>query len=402
MMKHPRREGSPIAQDLPMCPMSPNSRRRAEFTIKQLQSGMMGRARSKLSTLGDVWRPRSMVMGSVKPSADSALPPKAPSHHKTLEFLTLWARHKKTASDENAAVTTIPSRDKSQSRKSVLVDTSNKKTSSTVLSNGQTIQTTATQNDQLQQLQNRRRRHHNPLTASETNRMTASLSSVSSSGKRYSRNTSLDMSELLLDRAKIDDLVFANGRPSTWSTSPLKIRRNSYTDQVPDVLPERPAASDPSRASADLDARIIKARLKLKKVPSCEGDIESQSVTAATKPGILHRNRATTEPRLDVPTGSDDNNVPDGNCLLTVQPQRPRKKLSFRIPGEQDGQSLVIKSDTLPRARRFLERYEQTMQTQNVELEVRKENMCVCVINLWTFPNWILNYLFEHYETVFH
>lgn len=370
MMKHPKREGSPIAQDVPMCPMSPNSRRRAEFTIKQLQSGMMGRARSKLSTLGDVWRPRSMV-GPAKQSVEAALPPKG-SSHKTHEFLSLWARLKKASGDENAAVTKILSRDKSQSRKPVLVDTSNKKSSTVVLSNGQTIHDKShnSNNDPLQQQQNRRRRH-NTIIPSETSKMTASLSSMSAAN-RYSRNNSLDLSELLQDRARIDDLVFSNGRPTTWSISPLKMRRNSYTDQVPDDLSEC-AATNSSRASVDIDSRVIKARLKLKKVPSCEGDIESYSANAAPKPGILNRHRATTEPR------SDESIVSDRNCLLPLQPQRPRKKLSFRIPVEYDGQPLAIKSDTLPRARRFLERYEQQQQQQqtldqtlNVELEVRK------------------------------
>lgn len=378
-MKHPKREGSPMAQDVPMCPMSPNTRRRAEFTIKQLQSGMMGRARSTLSTLGDVWRPRSAALASRKPSpTDVSLPPKGPSN-RTLEFLTLWARHKKSTSDENTASPQFSSRDKSQSRKSVLVDTSNKK-SSTVLSNAPRLQAKSTNicqaPEQDHQLRSRRRRH-NTITNSDTARMTTSLSLVSS-GRRYSRNNSLDMSELLLDRAKIDDLVFANGRPGS---SPLKMRRNSYAEQIASIDPEQlRIPSNPCRASADLDQRIIKARLKLQKVASCDAGTERHHSTAVAVPkaGILHRHTgATVSPeatRSEVPAPGSDETIsgPDGNCLLPVtQSQRPRKKLSFRIPVEHDGHSLAIKSDTLPRARRFLERYEQTMQTQNVELEVR-------------------------------
>lgn len=74
--------------------LSPTSKRRAEFTIKQLQLGMMGRARSKLN---DVLRPRSETLpnriesSTIKPSA------------KTFEFLSIWAsRHKKPAAATTA------------------------------------------------------------------------------------------------------------------------------------------------------------------------------------------------------------------------------------------------------------------------------------------------------------
>lgn len=357
MKHHSKREGSPIAQDVPMCPMSPNSRRRAEFTIKQLQAGMMGRARSTLSTLGDVWRPKSIATS--KPSESTANNGKV-SSNKTLEFLTLWAtRHKKAASDENAATTPVSPRDKSltrspTSRKPVLVDSSNKKyttiLTNTPMSNGKSHHHHQQTNGE--HLRSRRRRH-NTITTNETTMMTKSLSSMASPGKRYSRHNSLDMDDYLVDRSRIDDLVFSNGRrPEKGSRG----RRNSCVEQVLDEF----------FSGDELDSRIIKARLKLRKVSSFDESCTEPATVTTAKPGILHRPN-TVDP--DTP-GSDETIGPDGYSL---QIQKPRKKLSFREPVENDSKPLAIQSDTLPRARRFLERYERTMQTQNVELEVRHQ-----------------------------
>lgn len=365
MMKHhPKREGSPIAQDVPMCPMSPNSRRRAEFTIKQLQSGMMCRARSTLSTLGDVWRPKSTV--STKPTDTTN---HKGTSTKTLEFLTLWAtRPKKVASDENAVVTST--RDKSltrspTSRKPVLVDTSNKKftiLTNPPVSNGKTHHHHHHHHQANgEHLRSRRRRHNTISQANESTMMTKSMSSVSQSAKRYSRHNSLDLNEILGDRCRVDDLVFSNGRPSAWPGNVSKVRRNSCIEQIP----------DDSVRNDDVDSRIIKARLKLQKVASFDGGSTEHTTTATTqKPGILHRPSSVEPGSNPDARGSDETIGPDGYSLQ-VLPQRPRKKLSFREPVENDSRPMAIQSDTLPRARRFLERYERTMQTQNVELEVR-------------------------------
>lgn len=76
--------------------LSPTSKRRAEFTIKQLQMGMMGRARSKLT---DVLRPRAdtLPINKIDPPTPPPPPPPIRPSTKTFEFLTIWAsRHKKS------------------------------------------------------------------------------------------------------------------------------------------------------------------------------------------------------------------------------------------------------------------------------------------------------------------
>ncbi|XP_055689542.1 capon-like protein isoform X2 [Lutzomyia longipalpis] len=87
MVNQHRREDSPVARDISM---SPSSRRRADFTLRQLQNDVMFRARSTLSTLGDaMWRPSA-----------SKSPTKAPHKHRgTFDFFLCAAKpgskHKK-------------------------------------------------------------------------------------------------------------------------------------------------------------------------------------------------------------------------------------------------------------------------------------------------------------------
>ena len=91
-------EDSPIANDLSM---SPKTRRHLDSTIKQLQSGVMGRARSTLTSLGDVWKPKNGPTQSPPPRNSKSTSPTI--NRSTLDFFTAWSRHKKTSTvtDEN-------------------------------------------------------------------------------------------------------------------------------------------------------------------------------------------------------------------------------------------------------------------------------------------------------------
>ncbi|GAB0099672.1 hypothetical protein DMENIID0001_155590 [Sergentomyia squamirostris] len=88
VVSHQRREDSPVAGDIPM---SPTSRRRAEFTLRQLQNDVMFRARSTLSTLGDVTRWRHHRTTNQPPASPK---PPTPKHRGTFDFF-MCARHKK-------------------------------------------------------------------------------------------------------------------------------------------------------------------------------------------------------------------------------------------------------------------------------------------------------------------
>lgn len=85
-----QREDSPIIDDIPM---SPNTRRRTEFTMKQIQNGVITRARSTLHSLGDVWKPKTNGKTS-EPS--SPKPNSSPLNQRTLDFFMTWSRQKKS------------------------------------------------------------------------------------------------------------------------------------------------------------------------------------------------------------------------------------------------------------------------------------------------------------------
>ncbi|XP_059613531.1 uncharacterized protein LOC132259785 isoform X3 [Phlebotomus argentipes] len=96
MVGHQRREDSPVARDISM---SPSSRRRADFTLRQLQNDVMFRARSTLSSLGDVMkRPSS--------SKNHAKPPH--KHRSTLDFF-MCTRHKKIEAKKETLNEKVPS-----------------------------------------------------------------------------------------------------------------------------------------------------------------------------------------------------------------------------------------------------------------------------------------------------
>ncbi|XP_055703264.1 capon-like protein isoform X2 [Phlebotomus papatasi] len=102
MVGHQRREDSPVARDISM---SPSSRRRADFTLRQLQNDVMFRARSTLSSLGDVMKRPSASKTTVKPPH---------KHRSTFDFF-LCAKHKKIDSKkeilgENATTEAVTKR----------------------------------------------------------------------------------------------------------------------------------------------------------------------------------------------------------------------------------------------------------------------------------------------------
>lgn len=81
------REHLPLGKEInPIEAMiSPGSKRRADFRLRQLQTDMFGKARSTLHSLGDVWRPKSN---------DNQTPPSSPGLTKTVDFF-LGAKNKK-------------------------------------------------------------------------------------------------------------------------------------------------------------------------------------------------------------------------------------------------------------------------------------------------------------------
>lgn len=371
-----QRASSPIAQDVPMSTLSPNSKRRAEFTIKHLQSGVMGRARSTLNTLGDVWRPK------VNTGASKTSPTPTTTGKK---WAAVWASRSKkptatptaaTIADENATVpaTTTkkpnPVMETISDRNNVLVDSSNRKKIFTKPTDIMAVQ---------------------PLTevgAEAPQRQRRSNTVALNQPKPYSRNSSLDLALLLASHQMIcdNDITDDELRISELTDAPLsrssyehRNRRNTFVDACEPVI--QIVDQPPVKASEN----VINAKMRLQKFVVSGGDANENAMIVrrtqcSTKPGILFR-YSSVEPigsgnflSTSRQSGSEEHSASDeqedGNSLIVRQ--RPRKKLSFREPPVVGGAKFVnLKSDTLPRAKKFLQEYEEKRSSSlDYELEV--------------------------------
>lgn len=386
--QHHQRESSPIAQDIPMSTLSPNSKRRAEFTIKHLQSGVMGRARSTLNTLGDVWRPKVNAGASSKAGA-TLTKNSATASTTGKKWAAVWASRSKkpTATpiatpivDENSTVaantskTPTPLMEIISERNNVLIDNSNRNKNHLIPTDIKAFQPAT---EVVAETPHRQRRSNNIAI---------------NHPKQYLRNSSLDLALLLASHQMIcDNDISDDGlHISEMTDMPLsrssndnylqhRNRRNSFVDAWEPVIQifDQP----PVKASES----VIKAKMRLQKLvvsgdDAHESDMVVRRTHCSTKPGILFRH-SSVEPigsgkflSTSRQSGSEEYSASDEqddeNNLIVRQ--RPRKKLSFREPPVVGGAKFVnLKSDTLPRAKKFLEEYEEKRSgSLDYELEV--------------------------------
>lgn len=379
------RESSPIAQDVPMSTLSPNSKRRAEFTIKHLQFGVMGRARSTLNTLGDVWRPK-VITGASKTGTELTKTSTAPSTTGK-KWAAVWAsRSKKPTTspiatskvDENSTVpvntlkTLNPLMETISDRNNVLFDSSNRKKNFAKPSDIRAVQPVTEAAAKLPQRQRR------------------SNTVVINHPKQYSRNSSLDLALLLASHQMIceydrdGELCISEKTDTPLSHSSYdnlqhSNRQNTYSDACKPVI--RIVDQPPVKASEN----VVEAKVRLQKLVVRGGYADENAMTvrrthSSTKPGILFRQSSvepigggmlsSTSHQSDSEEHSASDEQEDENNLIIRQ--RPRKKLSFREPPVVSGAKFVnLKSDTLPRAKKFLEQYEEKRSSSlDYELEV--------------------------------
>lgn len=375
------------------------------------QTGVINRARTTFNTIGDAWKQKPNTASptakstTTKTSSSSSSPTVT---NKTMDFFTLWARHKKftnktklESTDENAEgkslkdkskynvqgvddsdystnTSSIPiktafNRDKEQ--RNVLVDNSNKHqnkkkvmdTTTTTLSPAHTTKISNIHTNNMRNIKEKRRRHC------------------------LSRNTSLDLDLLAPENStnfvsaqtlgqSYDDIhvdyghqVIVNQRRNTFGESDKKWSHGSKTnnnvkkgnkinDRENYVLENEEINED------SCGKGVIKARLRLSKLNTRDDS------PAPAKPGILHRRNSIDSPSANRNPNDKKfklENLPseqmNENQLSVV---RPRKKLSFKEPVECS-KFLDLKSDTLPKAMKFLEEYEeQRSGSLDFELEV--------------------------------
>lgn len=383
MLKQPhnQRECSPIAQDVPMSTLSPNSKRRAEFTIKHLQCGVMGRARSTLNTLGDVWRPKgyagaSKTEGSLKKKSSST-----PSSTGK-KWAAVWAtRNKKpiaTQVDENVSAETSskvpnPVNFTISDSNSVLVDNTNRnKNFGKPIVDIKSVQPVTEAAAQVPQ----RKRRSNTIAINHP--------------KQYSRNNSLDLAVLLASNKIIcnndmsdDELRIAEMTDTSRSRFSYenynylshRLRRKSFVDAW-EPLVQYVHSPAPVKESEN----AVKPKMRL----VSDGDADDMVVrrsNRSTKQGILFRH-SSVEPigngkflSTSRQSGTEEHSASDehGDENNLIAPQRPRKKLSFREPPVEIGAKFMnLKSDTLPRAKKFLKEYEEKRSgSLDYELEVK-------------------------------
>lgn len=377
------------------------------------QTGVINRARTTFNTIGDAWKqkpnaasPKSSSLATATKSTKTTNSPTATN--KTIDFFSLWVRHKKISNktkldetDENLEksslkdtnkynvhgfdttdTSSIPIKNASNrdKEKNILVDNSNKHQNkkkvmdTTTLSSAHTAKSNIHTNN-IRNIKEKRRRHC------------------------LSRNTSLDLDLLAQENStnfistqtlgqSYDDInvdyghqVIVNQRRNTFGESDSKwvgsktnanrdVRQckddlmigNKINDRENYVLENEEINED------SCGKGVIKARLRLAKLNSRD---ES---TAVVKPGILHRRSSIDSPttnRKQDHKNSKSDIAPSGELKENqLNVARPRKKLSFKEPVECS-KFLDLKSDTIPRATKFLEEYqEQRSGSLDFELEV--------------------------------
>lgn len=406
-----QRESSPIAQDLPM---SPNTRRRAEFTIKQLQNGVIGRARSTLNSLGDVWRPKSVSSSPLKhqPSAGA---------NRTLDFLLAWSRQKKMANTTKVKLRTAVSDENIPQQLRKIGSPAR----DFIKASGLPTKLFARNKDRLnpnnvliESNMNKNKTFARSMIITDElmneNNNSPMISEPLPVPRRLSRNLSLEM-EFAVNALNVPMISGSYDDDTTILNNVYTNRRNScigkYVPENPtktsftktETKPKskdtvivnksrRTAADDKSAntngkgsVSDDAKENVIKARLKLKKYKITEDTILQ---TGKPKEIVFHRHNSA-EPKMlmtdtdnsleKLLTNERDEFEEKLNELLGAKQRRKvapekihsnKKKLSFRDPIVAP-KCVNFKSDSLPTANRFLDDYERKRTSSfDLELEV--------------------------------
>lgn len=375
------------------------------------QTGVINRARTTFHTIGESWKQKpntgaskSTPTTTPKPTKTiNSLPPAATN--KTKDFFTLWVRHKKLSnSNKTKLELTDENSEKLLKDKSKLnvqgSDSSPNNTSSIQIKN------VSTRDKEKNILVDNSNKHQNkkkvmdtmPAYTTKTNIHTNNMRNMKEKRRRHclSRNTSLDLDLLAQENStnfistqSYDDInvdyghqVIVNQRRNTFGESDRKwngsktngkhgmrqckddlLIGNKINDRENYVLENEEIDED------SCEKGVIKARLKLAKLNSRDDSV------IVSKPGILHRRNSIDTPSTN--RNQDRKTVGLENVQLEQVKEnqlnvfvKPRKKLSFKEP-IVCSKFLDLKSDTLPRATKFLEEYEeQRSGSLDFELEV--------------------------------
>lgn len=340
--------------------MSPKSRRRAEYAVKQLQTGMMGRARSTITSLADIWKSKSDVGNKVNPN------------RRTLDVLNVWSRQRRSAS-----ATRSP--DDVENNKILMENNNQRNYRGTSFTNLNCVPDSG--------IPNGRHTMNGSSKENGANKVSAAQKPKKKSIKHFPRIKSCEFD---------DDLVKSDPRRSSEEN---RNHSNGLSGQ------ERRQRSW-FRSSSDEDSKwslengkisnlklvgkqetIVKARLKFQKFKAND-DIVLNKTTEMIRPGILYRQNSAA-PMLTNETIDLERKPPiqtiTKKCLKVDEP-KPRKKLSFREPVVSSQDYENFKSKTLPKAEYLLEQYSRRRSIVREEYELDDLKLEVFICRL--FSNW--------------
>lgn len=352
MPNHYERETVTVAA-VPLA-MSPKSRRRAEYAVKHLQTGMMGRARSTITSLADIWKSKSDVGTKVN------------SNRRTLDVLSVWSRQRRSAS-----ATRSP--DEVEKNK-VLMENNNQRnyrgTSYTNLNcapdsgisngrhtlNGSTKENGASKGSAAQKPKKKGIKHYPRIKSFEFD------DDIVKSDFRRSSEENLNI---------VNELSGQERRQKSWfrSSSDDDTNRSVENGKISNLK------------MIGNQETIVKARLKFQKFKAND-DIVLNKTTEMIRPGILYRQNSAA-PMLTTETIDLQRKPPiqaiTKKCLKIDEP-KPRKKLSFREPVVSNQDYENFKSKTLPKAEFLLKQYSrrQSIVREESELDDLKLEVFIC------------------------
>lgn len=352
MLNHCERETATVTT-APLS-MSPKSRRRAEYTVKQIQTGMMGRARSTITSLADIWKSKVDVGN------------KSQSNRRTLDVLNVWSRQRRSAS-----ATRSPTEVENNK---VLMENNHRNYRGTSYTNLNCAPDSHMSNGHT--------------SNGSTKENSAEQKAKKKDQKRFSRTKSYEFEDEIVHsdlrrsfEENLNDLNELNRRKRRQ-----KITFRSSSDDNQNGSFENGKVGN--LKSMGKQETVVKARLKFQKFKAND-DIILNKTTEMIRPGILYRQNSAA-PMLTIETIDLQRKPPiqtTKNCLTADEP-KPRKKLSFREPVVSSQDYENFKSKTLPKAEYLLKQYSRRQSIVRKESELDDLKLEVSITFVIQF-NWV-------------
>lgn len=351
--------------------LSPKSRRRAEFTIKQLQNGVVGRARSTITSLTDIWKSK------VDAKANKITSPTAT--RRTLDILNVWSRQRRSASSTRTS-------SDFDCKNDVFAHRNGRNSRDEIgYSNANCL-------NEMNGMKKFNEKHQ--FMNENTNKLPSPQRIKNKYLSRFSRNKSFEIDDLLDERksrTKSNEMVECqlsdgdlNNLYETKRKNSHKLLYISQSDENIDFVQPKYRENGKMinlRATGNTQT-IVKARLKFQKVKAND-DIVLNRTTELVKPKLLTRQHSAV-PLLRV-SSFDDKHIGRVPSIFkssmhvdgTEEKQKPRKKLSFREPIATDAkiEKYKTKLQNVAEQKPTVEVNFDELNEIELEVPINRENM---------------------------